>query len=220
VSAAGWTSEVAALATLEPAARTQLETLVPGHFPVGTVLFQPGDAVRGYLVLLSGQVDVRLPGRSGRELTLYTIAPGQACIQSTLGLLGGDSHYSAEAVVTRAARGVLLPRATFLSLLDSSPAFRRAVHAAMAERMQATMQRLERIAFEPVSARLARALLARADADGLVRAHHKDLAADVGTAREVISRHLAAMERRGQIATERGVIRLLDADALAKGEGG
>lgn len=208
-----WTADTRDLAALEPGARATLERLRPVEVQQGAVLFRPGEAVKGYVIVLSGHVGVHLLGPNGRDILLYEVAPGQSCIQSTLGLLGGDS-YSAEATASVATRLVLMPRAVFLTLLDTSPAFRKVVFAAFAERMQAMMQLIETMSFMRVEVRLAALVLARADESGTLAITQAELARAIGTAREVVSRRLDKLARTGVIRAERGVIHVLDRAAL------
>nr|WP_281843143.1 Crp/Fnr family transcriptional regulator [Sinisalibacter aestuarii] len=198
---------------MEPAARATLERLSPAELPQGAVLFRPGEAVKGYVIVLSGHVGVHLLGPSGRDILLYEVAPGQSCIQSTLGLLGGEA-YSAEATTSQPTRLVLLPKPVFLELVDSSAAFRKVVFAAFAERMQAMMQLIETMSFMRVEARLATLVLERADADGTLAITQAEVARAIGTAREVVSRRLDKLARAGVIGAERGLIRVLDRAAL------
>lgn len=208
----GWTEGVEELALLSDDSRRRLETLLPMTLSEDTVLFQPGDAVRGYVIVLAGRIGVYLVGPNGREILLYDVIRGSSCIQSTLGLLGGED-YSAEAVVEAEAQAVLLPRAMFLDLIDDDPQFRKLVFTAFAQRMQSTMHILERVAFQPVDARLAEFLLSRAE-NGEVQATQQDIASAIGSAREVVSRRLEAMKKRGWLAHERGRVTILNADAL------
>ncbi|MCB1336447.1 MAG: Crp/Fnr family transcriptional regulator [Maritimibacter sp.] len=208
-----WTAGAQELAALEAPARAVLERLAPVEVPTGAVLFRPGETVKGYVVVLAGHVGVSLLGPSGRDILLYEVAPGQSCIQSTLGLLGGDD-YSAEAVASRETRLVLIPRPVFLELLDSSPAFRKVVFAAFAERMQAMMQLVETLSFMRVEARLAALILDRADEDGSLAITQAEIARAIGTAREVVSRRLDKLAQSGAIRTERGLVRIRDRAAL------
>jgi CRP/FNR family transcriptional regulator len=208
-----WTSEARELAALEAPARTVLERLAPMQVPEGAVLFSPGQSVKGYVIVLEGHVGVHLIGPNGRDLLLYEVAPGQSCIQSTLGLLGGDD-YSAEATATRPTRLVLLPRPVFLELLDSSPAFRKVVFAAFAERMQAMMQLIETMSFMRVEARLATLILDRADETDALEMTQAEIARAIGTAREVVSRRLDALARKGVLRVERGRLSIRDRAAL------
>jgi CRP/FNR family transcriptional regulator len=209
-----WLAGVPALRGLGAEAGRRLEALEPMDVPAGTVLFRPGEAVKGYVIVLDGRIGVHLIGPTGRDILLYDVAPGKSCIQSTLGLLGGDD-YTAEAVAERPTRLVLLPRATFLDLLGVDAAFRGLVFAAFAERMQSMMHLLEKVAFQKVESRLAAWLLSRAE-DGTVQATQQDIASGIGSAREVVSRRLDALARRGAIAQARGRVDILDAEILRR----
>ncbi|MBV7379249.1 Crp/Fnr family transcriptional regulator [Maritimibacter dapengensis] len=209
---ADWTGEAQELAALEPPARQALSRLTPMEVPEGTCLFSPGEVVKGYVIVLTGHVGVYLVGPNGRDILLYEVTPGEACIQSTLGLLGGED-YSAEAVVSRPTRLVLVPRPVFLELLDSSAAFRKVVFAAFAERMQAMMQLIETMSFLKVEARLAALILDRSEGDRLEMTQ-AEMARAIGTAREVVSRRLDRLARDGMIGRERGQVIVLDREGL------
>lgn len=209
-----WTAAVPALAGLAPEAARRLDALAPMDVPAGTVLFRPGEAVKGYVIVLDGRIGVHLIGPTGRDILLYDVVPGKSCIQSTLGLLGGED-YTAEAVADRPTRLVLLPRATFLDLLGTEPSFRTLVFAAFAERMQSMMHLLEKVAFQRVEARLATWLLSRAE-NGVVAATQADIASGIGSAREVVSRRLDALARQGAVAQARGRVEIRDAEALRR----
>ena len=208
-----WTGQASELGDLESDARAALDRLSPMEVPKGMVLFRPGESVKGYIIVLKGKIGVNLIGPTGRDILLYRVEPGQSCIQSTLGLMGGED-YSAEAVAEMPSRVVLMPRALFFDLIDRSPAFRKLVFAAFAERMQSMMHLLERVAFQKVEARLAAYLLAQADHEGVLHVTQADLATAIGSAREVISRRLDAMERRGALSHERGQITLRNRELL------
>jgi CRP/FNR family transcriptional regulator, anaerobic regulatory protein len=209
---AGWVAAAPGLVSLEPEARRTLARLHPSALPRGTPLFHPGDAAKGFVVVLDGRVEVFLIGASGRDILLYAVEAGGTCIQTTLGLLGGDD-YSGEAVAATDCTIVLIPKSAFLSLMDSSAAFRGFVFSAFATRMQGMMHVLERVAFQRIESRLAAALLDRAEGDR-VNATHQDLATAIGSAREVISRRLEAFARSGLVDTERGAVLLRDRTAL------
>lgn len=210
-----WARELPDLAGLAPESLAALDRLAPVDVPAGAILFRPGDSVKGYVIGLSGRIGVHLVGATGREILLYEVTPGTSCVQSTLGLLGGED-YTAEAVAEEPTRAVILPRALFLDLIDRDPAFRRLVFGALARRMQSTMQMLERVAFLSVEARLADYLLAHVDRDGRLAATQQEIAAAIGTAREVVSRRLDTMRKRGWLDHGRGTITVTDREALRR----
>lgn len=207
----GW-GAATALPGLAPDNLALLDRLSPMDVPKGTILFRPGETVKGFVIVLSGRVEVFLTGPTGRDILLYSVEPGQSCVQSTLGLLGGEA-YSGEALTATEARVVLVPRDTFLRLIDNDPGFRGFVFEAFAHRLQSMMHLLERVAFQRIESRLAQALLSRAE-DNRVNATHAELAALIGSAREVVSRRLDALARRGIVELERGTVRIMDAETL------
>lgn len=210
----GWRARATGLPPLGAAAAAALDALSPMAVPAGAVLFHPGETVKGFVIVLGGRIEVYLTGLSGREILLYEVTPGQSCVQSTLGLMGGED-YSGEAVVRTPAEIVLVPRETFLRLMHDDPGFRGFVFAAFAERLQSMMHLLDRVAFQRIETRLAQCLLARAE-EGRLRATHAEIAVMIGSAREVVSRRLDALARRGIVALERGTVRILDARTLAE----
>ncbi|MCY1127897.1 Crp/Fnr family transcriptional regulator [Frigidibacter sp. RF13] len=209
-----WIREAAVLSGLDRESRDALADLPVTAIGKGTILFHPGDSARGFIILLDGRIEVFLTGPNGREILLYPVEPGSSCVQTTLGLLGGED-YSGEAIAVTDLRAVIIPKERFLALMAGSAPFRSFVFSAFAQRMQSMMQVLERVAFLRIEARLAEALLSRAEGD-LVRSTHQELATAIGSAREVISRRLETFARQGLVTTERGAVRITDIAALRR----
>lgn len=193
---------------LDATSIARLDALPAMSLPAGQCLFRAGDHAQGFAMVLEGRVDVTLTAATGREILLYAIEPGQSCIQTTLGLMG-DAPYSGEATTVTPARLVMIPAADFARLMDSSAVFRAFVFRAFAARMGELTALLESVAFTRIEARLARALLDLAEG-AEVTATHAELAARIGSAREVVSRQLERWAGQGLIATQRGQITLLD----------
>lgn len=209
-----WTERVPLLATLAPRERTLLEALPVMALPEGAIVFRPGDSVQGYALVLSGRIDVSLTGASGREILLYSVTLGQSCIQTTLGLLA-EENYTSHGTASDQTDLVLVPRPLFLSMVNDSAAFRGLVFAAFADRMQTMMQLLEKVAFQKVETRLAERLVTLAPDTGPLRVTHADLAGQVGSAREVVSRRLERWAKAGWISVGRGTITVHDRAALS-----
>jgi CRP/FNR family transcriptional regulator len=206
-----WTQ---AIGPLSDPARAALTALPAAALPQGTQLFSPGATAQGFPVILSGRVDVTLITAGGREILLYAVEPGQSCIQSTLGLMGGEG-YSATATAITDLRAIIIPKPVFLRLLNDEAPFRAFVLRVFGQRMSDLTRLLEQVAFGSVEARLAAALLDM-EVDGSVRATQAALAARIGTAREVVSRRLEAWAAAGLLVTGRGSLRLIDRDALRR----
>lgn len=182
--------------------------------PAGARVFEAGQSAEAFLILVSGRVRVHLTAENGREITLYKVEAGESCVLTTSCLLDAEA-YAAEAVCETEVAAIALPRAAFRSLLDRSPAFRDAVLGAYAARVSDLILTIEETRFRRLDARLAALLLERAQ-EGALAATHQDLAAELGSAREVVSRTLKRFERAGAVGLARGLIEIKNADRLAR----
>jgi CRP/FNR family transcriptional regulator, anaerobic regulatory protein len=164
-------------------------------------------------VVASGRVRVGLTAENGREILLYRLGPGDACLLSTSALLS-DEALPAEAVAETEVEALVVPAERFDRLIAEDAAFRHDALRAYAERVAGLVVMIEDVLFRALPQRLARWLLARAK-DGVVAATHQEIAAELGTAREVVTRALSHFEREGLIAADRRHIRLVDRERLA-----
>lgn len=171
-------------------------------------VFHAGDLCNAFLILLEGEVRVQLTSAGGREVTLYRIAPGGSCLLTTSCLLSQE-HYPAEAVAESAIRALAIPTPAFQAALENSPSFRKFVFDGFSSRLTSVIQRIEQIAFTSIDARLSAALL-ELDEKGVRKITHQDLAVELGTAREVVSRHLKRFETEGWVSLGRGRISVTD----------
>ena len=129
---------------------------------------------------------------------------------STETALVGGTAYPAEGVAEERTRLAMLPAAAFDRAIGESAAFRRFVLSAISHRIADLMLLIEDVAFGRMDMRLSRLLLRRANGDGMLAATHQDLAVELGTAREVVSRLLKDFESRGLVRLGRGEVGLLD----------
>ncbi len=210
----GWIDRFAGLSKLDPSIRRMLEersTVI--SLPKDTVVFGPGKAPENLLLMLEGTVRVQQLAENGREIVLYRAHAGESCVLTTACLLAYED-YSAEGIAETDIRAVAIPRAVFDDLVANSPVFRNFVFAAYSRRITDLFLVIEEIAFRRMDIRLAKKLLDLGGNSGLVRATHQQMAAELGTAREVVSRQLSEFQRREWVAQSRGEIRIVDQDAL------
>jgi CRP/FNR family transcriptional regulator len=180
-------------------------------------VFHAGDLCQAFLILLSGEVRVQLTSANGREVTLYRIGPGGSCILTTSCLLSNE-HYPAEAIAESDVEALAIPVASFQSALESSQWFRRFVFDGFSSRLTSVIQKIEQIAFTGIDVRLAGVLL-ELDRKQVEKITHQDIAVELGTAREVVSRHLKRFESEGWVRLGRGQVSIVDRpqiEALAR----
>lgn len=219
VAAAGrgdWLAVFPALAGLDQAARARLDAAARRvALPPAAVAFRPDSACDAFVFVVAGRIRVQMLSATGREVVLYRVAPGETCILTTACLLG-QGDYPAEAIAESAVDAVLLPRPAFQALLDTAPAFRDFVFQGFGRRLMDLLGVVEEVAFRRVDLRLARLLVERRDGDGCVPLSHHELAVELGSVREVVSRQLKEFERRDWVTLHRGRVQIRDADALRR----
>ncbi len=183
--------------------------------PAGQTVFAPGQPADQFLLVLDGTVRVQQSAASGREIVLYRVSNGESCILTTACLLSQDSYY-AEGFTETPVTAVAVPRAAFDELMARSARFRQFVFASYSQRITDLLHVVEEVAFERIDKRLAQRLLERAGEDGELSATHQDLASELGSVREVVSRHLKEFQRRGWIDLSRGRIAVIERQALSR----
>jgi len=201
-----WVRQFPLLANLSgPAWETLLGQARIVDIPAGETIYHVGDICENYLLVLDGSVRVQMFSENGHEIVLYRVESGQSCIMTTSCLLARE-NYQAEAVTESPVKAVIIPATTFEQALASLDGFRRFVFTTYARRVADLLSLIKAVAFERMDVRLARFLLQQTDKQAELHMTHQDIANELGTAREVISRLLKEFERRGIIETHRGYL--------------
>lgn len=214
-----WFRHFPALAALTPGHQDVLRERV--SFPElagGAVAYREGWKCPNYVMCLQGGTRSFKTSASGRELLFYRVGPGSTCVFTTQCLLAGGT-FPAESVAESPTRFAALPAAAFHDLMEVSPEFRRFVLDDYSTLLTSIISLVDQVAFSTLDQRLAQRLLIEADTQGLVVKTHQQLADDIGSVREVISRHLSEWERAGWIRTARGSLQIIDRKALASYRG-
>lgn len=173
------------------------------EIPAGETIYHVGDQCQNYVLVIDGAVRVQMFSENGHEIVLYRVEDGQSCILTTACLLAGEK-YQAEAVTETAVKVVVFPAHTFEQALATLPEFRKFVFTAYAKRVTDLLCLINAIAFDRMDVRLAKVLLERLGGHKELTLTHQDIANELGTAREVISRQLKEFERRDIIEIHRG----------------
>jgi CRP/FNR family transcriptional regulator len=168
---------------------------------------------------IEGQTRVFKTSESGREILLYQVGPGETCVLTTSCLMAG-SPFPAESTAETDVLLAALPASTFHRLMGASPRFRKFVLDNYGDLLSSLITLVDEVAFASLDLRLARRLLAEANPQGVVAKTHQQLALDLGSVREVISRYLAEWERMGWVHASRGSIEVTNRSALASYGGG
>lgn len=182
------------------------------RIPAETVMFDENQPCQGFPLLLSGSLRVIKSSSNGRELQLYRVMTGESCIMTSSCLLG-NSRYHARGIVEEDVEIVLLPSATFHTLLAEQEAFRHYVFHLFTERLTDLMELVTAVAFQKLDQRLAALLISKTNP---IHTTHQALADELGSAREMVSRLLKSFAEQGWVQLGRENITLTNLDSIKK----
>jgi len=159
--------------------------------------------------VIEGTVRVYKIGENGRELTLYRINSGESCILTASCILSSQ-QFPAHAKVERTVRAIGIPSDLILDWTEKHEVWRRFMFSMMSSRLGDVIELVDAVTFKRLDVRLAEYLLKAGSGDTELSITHQDLASDLGSAREVISRVLKDFEQRGLVKLKRGQIIFID----------
>ncbi len=196
--------------------RTFAEEATDFRLPAGRQILSPGQACTGMAFIVSGCVRIYLLGKAGREITLYRVAAGQSCLLTASCILG-STGFPASAVVESDVAGFSVSAERLRTWVGHDVYWREYVFRLIGERMATVLSRFEEAAFDPLEARLARLLDGRlAASQRWIETTHQQLADELGSAREVVSRALERWQAEGWVRLHRGTIEILQRQEIRR----
>lgn len=180
------------------------------EMPAKTALFDCGDSCQALALVLSGSVRVYTRSPSGREISLYRVNKSQLCI-ITLSCLLGDDSYPAAGMTDEDVTAIVLPAPLFHRLVEEQRDFRTAVFHLFAHRLAGFMQLVDEITFHKLDQRLAGFLVQHGPE---VNESHQEIADELGSVREVVSRLLKQFEEKHWIRISRKQVDVVNRQAL------
>jgi CRP/FNR family transcriptional regulator len=189
------------------------ETAYLVRIPRGRDVFIEGDHVDAIALLISGVVRVYKISETGREITLYRFGNGQSCILTANAILS-QKNFPAVATVEQDAEAVMIPADTFRDWVRRYDPWREFIFELLSQRLSSVMEVVEEVAFHRMDTRVASLLTERGRNSDLIHMTHREIASELGSSREVISRILEDFSAQGLVDVSRGNIKILDHEAI------
>lgn len=185
------------------------------HFNDLRTIINKGNSVAGAYVVVHGRLRVYSISPSGNEATLYFINPGEVCILA-LNCIFNNLQYPAW-VQTEADTCVgVIPSLTYRTLFQNEPSIQNLTVHALSVLVFRLMEELEEVHSLNLNERLAKFILARTAGNGQLNMTQGELAAHLGTTREVVAKLLRKMVAAKSVRTMRGSIVVEQPDLLAR----
>lgn len=194
------------------------------RYPKDKILFRQGEEARGLFVVVAGGVKIYQSGPDGREQTLYVERPGHSLAE--IPLFDG-SPYPASARAAEESRILFLPRDAFEWLYRNNPDIADATIRELGRRLRRLVRLVDRLSLKSVPARVAATLLEAAATAGCARdggelvlqSTQEEMAAELGTTRESVSRALSTLRSENVIQMTGQKVAILDFELLRQTAG-
>ncbi len=182
----------------------------------GKIIMRAGYTCENTFFLLKGSIRVYKMSEQGRQITLYRMRTGEMCLMS-IACIMSDSSFPAQAQVEEETEILALPGNIFRKFLNQVPEFQEFVFAKVFSRLQDVMLTVEEIAFSNMETRIASFLISKLERNQeKLELTHAEIAREIGSAREVVSRTLKIFAEREIVSLSRGKIRILNRHSLEK----
>jgi CRP/FNR family transcriptional regulator len=183
----------------------------------GEYICHEGSDCTHLALLLKGTARIYKLAETGREITLYRIEAGQSCIL-TASCIQSDHPFPAFAICEENIEAILIPSHCLQKWLAESTVWRRYIFGLVSQRMTSVISLVEEVAFRKLDQRIARLLIQYQHKSTSLAIHvtHHEIALELGTSREVVSRILIEFQSTGLVQLTRGSIVVLNMEELSR----
>jgi CRP/FNR family transcriptional regulator len=197
----------------EPEARQAiLEHSKPMRLKAGDTWMEIGAYIKAIPMVLEGQLKLLREGPDGDEMLLYFVGPGETCAMS-LTCCTSDARSTIRVVAEEDTLLLAVPARFMDQWTEEFRSWKSFVMLSYQRRFEELLQTIDGIAFQKLDARILDLLRERARVHGspIITTTHQEIAQELHSSREVISRLLKRMEREGLVKLGRQRVELLAA---------
>ncbi|MCZ4409698.1 Crp/Fnr family transcriptional regulator [Cryomorphaceae bacterium 1068] len=201
---------------LEPALKEEiLATATEKEVEAGTTLLKAGSTINSTMLVLDGRLKVYREDSEGHEFLIYFLESGSACAMSIM-CAAMDEKSQITVVAETDVTLLSIPFDSTRKWLNGYPSWDEFILRTYRSKMDELLQVLDNIAFRSMDERLVFYLKRMTEGrSNVLRISHQEVARDLNSAREVISRLLKKLEQRGVVELHRNEIRVINLDFVS-----
>lgn len=187
------------------------------HYLPGSILLEGGFSCNNIFFILNGSIRISRISEEGREVVLYRISEGDFCLMTAYSIMT-NTDFPAIAQVEKETEVIALPSNIFTEILKANPQLQNFIFTSSLNRLKDVIVLLENLTFTGIKQRLAKflVLLSNQHASDTLKITHEEIAIEIGSSREVISRTLKNLEEAEIVGLYRGQIKILSLNSLKK----
>lgn len=181
----------------------------------GMLMHRTEDSCKGLMTILSGQLRTYILSEEGREVTLFRVNAGEVCVLSASCLMDTIT-FDVLIEATEDTEVLVLPTTTLNHIVQQNPYIELFLYKSATEKFSDVMWTMQQILFLKIDQRVAQFLW-----DEMVQKNsmtlsitHDEIAKNIGSAREVVTKVLKYMVKENVLELKRGTITILDKEKL------
>lgn len=186
------------------------ERIILNNYEIGQNIFDNKVSCIGFSFILEGRLRVYKLGDDGKEITLYRLGKGDNCFNTILCALTDTDEVSFAEVEENALIAVL-PMDLFKKYLLNNNSFLKYIFKNLYNKFENVVEGLQKVTFDSIENRIIdyfKTTMANNNGSKIIYTTHEKIAADIGSSREVVSRSLKSLEKRGILELGRGKIKI------------
>ncbi len=178
-------------------------------YPAGETIMRTGQYIKSTMLLLSGTIKIYREDEEGNEYFMYYLHPGQACAISLICAARSEAS-QVMAIAIEDSEVLLIPLEKMEKWMAGEKSWYEFVIETYHDRFEELLSVLDSVAFRAMDERLEFYLKRHLETTGskLIQLSHQEIASDLNSSREVISRLLKKMEQRGMLKLYRNQIEM------------
>ena len=187
------------------------------HFKKGEPIHRSDEKCAGLILLLSGEIRIFILSQDGRDVTLYRMRSAQTCVFSASCIFDAVA-FDVFIEAAEDTDALLIPIGIYNQIIRQNIKAELYTYKLYVERFSDIMWSMQQILFMRTDARLASFLLdesKKSKSDEII-CTHEQIARDIGSAREVVTRLLNYFNKEGMVAISRGKIKILDREKISR----
>lgn len=180
------------------------------HIKQDDIILREDTYINSIPILLFGALKVTRKDADGKEFLIYYIKPGESCVMSLLGSMYAEKSHI-QAIAEEDSELLIIPIASSTEWIREFPEWTAYFFRIFQKRFEELLQVVDSVAFQKMDMRIINFLQKKSEINNnkSIQITHQQIADELGTVREVVSRILKQLERENQIKLARNNITLM-----------
>ena len=183
------------------------------NIPAQKIIYHTGDECKYFALVISGSIRVFYNTPTGNEATYYRVKKGECCVLTASCLMNGTT-FPAIARAEEDVQALILPSSIVREWTHKHKVWSEYILSIISSKMTKIATTMNHLTFCTLNCRIASVLLEKSEKSSTLKITHNEIALEIGSAREAVSRTLKEFEKKELIKMARNTIEILNPSGL------